>query len=91
MKTLNNTPIIDNSDRIIYYDADGRIIDELRVLNTAHPHEYHALKNSGEKTIKYNNQNYRITESRIEYDQKPYGTIRITHIKLAPFIDGQHY
>jgi hypothetical protein len=91
MKTLNNTPIIDNSDRIIYYDSDGRILEEVRILNNTHQHEYFALKNNANKTLKFNNQNYRITDFRIEYDQKPYGTIRITHIKLAPFIDGQHY
>lgn len=77
-------PIFENCDKIVYYDVNGRIIEEFRVLNNLHPHVYSAIRNLADKTIRYNNQDYCIVESSVDYLQKPFGTIHITHLKIKP-------
>lgn len=81
---INVEPIFENCDKIVYYDINGRIIEEFKVLNSLHPHTYNAIRNLTNKTIKYNNLNYCIVESSVDYLQKPFGIIYITHLKIKP-------
>lgn len=86
------SPIIDNSDKIIYYDQTGKILLEERILTTSHPHTYFALRAKKDKVIKLNNQDYAVVHMTLDATSNAYGlTIETTHLKLIPFIDGQHY
>lgn len=80
--TMKNADFTGNFDKIIYYDQHGNVIDEYRVLNITHPHSYQSIKNQNNKVVSLNGKDYPLLESSIEYIQRAFGTVHVTHLKL---------
>lgn len=68
---------MDTFDKIIYYNMNGEIIHEHRLLNAVHPHEYFNIRNFITRTIKLGHQDYQIIEASIDYVIRQFGTQHI--------------
>lgn len=78
MKTVE--PIHEYHDKIVYYDVDGKIITEERILNSFHPHTYHSIRNGSVKKITLQGKEYSIVGSSIDYTHRNFGVLQVTHL-----------
>jgi hypothetical protein len=77
-------PIVDFHDKIVYYNVNGEVIDEERILNSQHPHSYSSIRALQDRKIEYKGTKYLIIEASIVYLQRKFGTLHVTHLKLQP-------